>query len=436
MRTWHVYHRVKKFGQPLQAPIQDLAKTVGPLVRLLITEADEGRRAGLYRNIVRLRPEMFKPVGVYLKEVLRLARADGYDSVLSWVNASEEDPIDWERLTEGREVKRAITTYTSGFAERKRAMLGKDTYFPWDNWYVHERDAPDNPYTMKLANNYEESLEIIDTFYRHLGFGDIFSQIEFIPNDYGFTAARINYHPDGKWVNQIYVSQEGSGAQIGTIMYLTRIAHEVGHVIQSLLNERPSQENYLPPNPLSEMVSMFFERLFLSRNNLTAIGFTGERSDQVLKHYVSELSEELCRTLCMYEFEKYLYDSVKRDHWKAADLSRNWKDLNRKYYGFDPVAITDHGWQRHVYYLIYYPFKVKSYIIGSIFSRSLIKSLATQANPNTDGNARLRSLLVNCSNQGCFNTWKDYQNTCQLPRADQIDFIREQVADVLTQPIA
>lgn len=397
-----------------------------PRVQALYTEPSNGKRRHLYSEITPLDPEIFRLCRAIFTLRHDHALRNGSRSLLEWSRKEDNDLIDWRNILHDATLIETVGDFSKGYADERKKILGLSQFNPWDFWLQNPEEQKQSPHFLMLAENHDQCVVLLENFMRHFGFEDIFTRINWIKNEKQ-TLARIQLD-DSKVKTGIALSETSSQTTIGSLSYLGVIAHELGHILQAQLNQTPTQETLAPPHLLREIISMFLQKLFLCPQHLNEI-LKQTSSTDVVKKITFEDNETLVRLICYMEFEMRLYDLIANNSMNPEDVSREWKECQKKFFGFEgEIDGEDHSWQGGGYYLVYHPFYNRSYIIGEVLGRVLLRRFLTSLNfsltaPNTA--EVFRDMIIRCSNRGGLNNWEDYMAVSGIPHFNSITLKNE-----------
>ncbi|MBF0106599.1 MAG: hypothetical protein HQM16_14895 [Deltaproteobacteria bacterium] len=433
-KTWNIIYKISSFNGNLNARYAEISKRE-PLVQKLYHTDDQAERRELYLKVCEKDPETCKAAIEFFNKVFYFCFRKGFKKVSDWVSNEENDPVKWDQLFKNERFNEIIKKYARHHAETRKKDLNLQQYHNWDYWYKNTSPDTNCLYTNQVVPNFKQSLGLIKDFYKDLGFEDIFSQIDFIQKEGSPTYAMI-HEKNGIWLNEVYLSESGAGCKTGSLNYLSVITHETGHIIQSRQIKYPHKHFFLPPNPLNEIVTMFFERLFLSPAFLSRFPDVKTDSNQIYKELKTENEELLLRTLNLLEYEDRIYALVQKNKLTDKLLADINSELKQKYYGFEPNDLEDHSWHRWCFYLAYSPFKQRAYILGNLLSRIMLDNFLKTLNnnqPTQESIDYLHNMITTCSENGSFSTWQEYEKACSLDRPIDTEFVVNGIAKALSQ---
>jgi len=423
------YYKIKSFSDELLKSYPKFTERE-PLIKKLYDEKDREKRKEIYLKVCEYNPEVYDILYDFLSKVKSTSEKEGHRHVYDWVADLEEDPIKWTDLFKEQGFKSAISNFSKEHSDTKKKDMGISEYYFWDYWFKDRDKGEISPYTYHAASNFEESLQIAREFYVFLGLEEYFDLIHFIKKEDAHTCASINYK-DGKWTNDVTLSEAGVGSKVGSLQYIACIIHEVAHIVQVRQITDPDKNYFLPHTPLSEIVSIFFQRLYFDEIIQNHLGESNDELKIALKTNESELKENLIRQTHYFELESEMYNLLEFGEFNRENLDLLNRKTKRKYYGFDESSIEDHSWLRFCHYLCV-PYRNRAYILGDILSEMFYQAFRKELRKNPkQANKKLRKMLVSCSKKGINNTWEDYRKMLSIKPKIDINFITDQMAYLL-----
>jgi oligoendopeptidase F len=413
-RTWGIYHQLKKINGELKACYGSVTKIHG-LVMQLYDEASREKRKGCFEQASQLDEDLFSKLESFLIQVKEQAKEKGHASALDWVYEEEEDPIDWSDVFSHSEFLRAIQKYSQGLSFTKKKQLKLDSFLPWDYWYQPSSNHQDSFETKNYFKDFKDCLGFVKNFYDQYGLGAETKLIQYMPKKNAPTIAIIDYNDQG-WDLKVQISEVGSGTNSGTYKFCSTLVHETAHNINSHLISKPQNDNYLPPYLLSEVISLFFERLFAISDELYS-HMNPLVEWPIFQRYIkNEQKDILVRSLSLVDFENSLYSLFERGHFNSNLVSQMFIDQQKKYFGFDDHLDVSHLWQRDIYYLAYSPLKSRSYLYGVVLAEALLDRVRKEWVSLTvnQRNKQLKDCLFQMSSKGVYATWSDYLKLCRM----------------------
>ncbi|OVE81998.1 hypothetical protein BVY03_01755 [bacterium K02(2017)] len=435
-RTWDIIYNISSFNTPLITKYNELSPRESK-IQELYTQTDQSKRKNIYSEICQKDENTFKETEIFLNKVQNHSQKFGFKDVMHWVLDEEVDPIDWNNLFKNQNYKVAIANYAQNNVTYRKNILGLENYHFWDHWYLEDSNKDISIYTKIFKDTFESSLSFIKSFYDQLGLLKIYENIDFIKKENTATYALI-HEDNGLWINEIYISERGTGCKMGSIQYLSTLAHETGHIVQSRHIKSPKDHFFMAPNPLNETLSMFFEYLILTKPFISQFDIGQQTLINLLKQIKIENTQKIIRILEFLEFETEIYQIHQSKNLTSSVMSETYKKIRKAYYGFENNTLEDHTWMRGLFYLAYSPFKQRSYVIGYLLSNILIDQFLSTISNNQVTNASkdfLNQVIINCSDKGSFNTWEDYQNACNLTSPIDTDFIINGITKALSPSI-
>lgn len=415
-RTWDIVFETGAMFNEVN-DYYHLVSNIDKIIKKLHTEPDQSKRKDLYEGICTLHPGLFEKVRFFFLKTTKMAKDNGFSSVYQWVIDHEGDPLDWYDLVHNPEFDKLILSYAQQHCQSRKKELNLDHYHIWDFWFQEPLKDELNPYIAPLADSFENSLSIVESFFEQLGYTKDFRSITFDKVSDHPTYAQIHYTNEEKWDNRVKISPEGAGSNMGSLIYLSCIAHEAGHVIQSRQIQNPLETFYLPPNPLSEVISMFFEQLFLEPYFLNPHLPQNYKIDSLLRRVKEEQKLALIRNICAFHHQLILYTLLQLNRFEAFHLAGLNSELFRKYYGIEENDLNDHTWQRGISYLVGPPMRARVYLVGMVLSHSLKKHFMNTLEQEGLETAvkELHESIQLCSKAGSHTDWSTYEKACHLP---------------------
>ncbi len=331
MKTWQLYHQIslRKINSDIYQNYYQYAKTA-KLIQKLYSEHDEKKRKELYSKACLHDDTIYNHAQKFFESIVDLAKQDNFSSVHDWIIAEDKHLIDWKSLFENKEYNKIISDYSKNYSSQRKNDLNKSQYPIWDHWYVGPNNNTLCFNSTQLVPSFKKSLKLAQEFYISLGFENIISKIKFIKKDKSPTCASINYY-NGKWTNEVHLSEIGAGSTVGSLAYLIAIVHEIAHNLQARLIDQPDKHYFLPPFSLIEVVSMFFEQIFMRSEFLKSKIDPFLSIDKSVKHIQEKNKEQLARVLSCLEFELKIYQLVESKKLTPEHMAYINSSVLRKY---------------------------------------------------------------------------------------------------------
>lgn len=409
---------------------------VWPWIQKLNSENDVHKRKELFAKSCQLNEDFLINFLHLLKVRIRHAKEKGFESVFHYFLSSEFKYLNWLHLYRNHKLQSSIQTYAKNYIQNRKTNLDQNTFCIWDFWLQSEREKNFNLHLITLNENYQD-LEIGEKFLDEIGFHSVFSKIEWIENK-NVTHARIDFDAKQNLKTSIFIAESSVGSRKGSLGYLSALSHEMGHVVQAWSQQDPKRETILPPFPLTEVISMFFEKLFLTKHFLNHFfQISEEEFYKVSKRIQFDQQETLARLLSYVDFEMNLYQTLSDHEITAEEISELWIETQRKYFGFEDFPEQDHSWQSKAMYMIASPFYQRSYLIGDIFSQRIIRRFEEQISNlknKKDRQEYIQEIVTNCSNQGSMNTWQDFEKVANIAYSSTNTYSQD-IAHILSQDI-
>lgn len=393
-----------------------------PIVAALYSEPNPQVRQTLYQNLIQPNDSLFLLVKTVLEQRHILALSEGKDSVLDATIHRTVDPIHWKNLFRSPQILKSRTNFALSYANHRKEALQLKNFYPWDFWLQNHGENAADPQHIAFSFSVQKMAQ---DFLQQLGLADLFSRFTWITNN-NTTAARLDFDSDGHFKPSLYITE----LENPTLADAALIAHEMGRIVQALLNAEPSRDNITIPSPLGELVPLLFQKLFLSPAVLAKLTDWDDAKIQGISRFLQNDSQEsLARSLCNLEFEIQMYEWVGTSEFTLDTASNGWRHFKQQYFGFDDAVELDTSWQGNLFYVLYSPFYRRNFVMAEVLTHLLCQDLS---NPLTLGK-NLFPLLQQTSIKGSKTTWRDLQKAWPQVPTHLPDFLAV-TAQILESP--
>ena len=369
-----------------------------PLVAQLYSEFNSNNRQTLFQSLAEPNDTLFMLVKTVLEQRHILALSEGKDSVLESAVQRNVDPIHWKNLFRSPQTLKTRTDFAKHYSQNRKDALHLKNFYPWDFWLQSPAEVAVDPQRIALTTAPQK---LIANFLECLGLADLTTRFTWISNN-NTTAARLDFDSAGAFKPSLYIAE----SQNPTLADAALMAHEVGRIVQALLRVQPTPDTLAIPSPLSEIVPLLFQKLFLSPAVLaTLTGRDAANIKPIMDFLQHEHQESLARSLCTLEFEIQMYEWIATSEFTPSMVASGWRHLKQQYYGFESAVELDASWQGNVFYVLYAPFYRRNFVLAEVLTNLLCHDLTGPAQLSR----RMPMLLQQISAKGSKTTWRDVQ---------------------------
>lgn len=258
------------------------------------------------------------------------------------------------------------------YYEIKAKLLGKERLEYWDkNASVKKSKILDKKFS------YEEAVDITLRGFNKFSpeFKDIAQQfinsgwIDVMPSP-GKTSGAFSHHCSCEIHPYILLNFFGSIRDVSTL------AHELGHGIHQVLAARNGPLLADTPITLSEVASLFGEKLIFEEllsgatNNLEKVDLLCSKLDDTINSVI--------RQIAFFEFERSVHNKRKERELSARDISNIWMEKQNECLGlYVNIDERTSNYWCYISHFFQAPFYVYAYAFGEIFVNALYKKYKT-----------------------------------------------------------